>query len=284
MINQKIFLLILLLFLLISGLYKPLYAQVNIAVSGFTNKSNEMYLDAWERSVPDLLRTYLSANNDVAVLSRDRLETVLQEQSLSMSGLIDSSQVQSIGKLLGAEFILSGSIDQQNGDYVISADLIRVKTGQIQTEIVRSANRDFQDQMVEMLAGNLLYKLTSTGEYKQQMSFKSNSTWYLTGTTLLLGGITLLTNNYYNDNLEKYRKATRLKDFDTYYDKANTSKNLVTGFAVAAGVAAIWTIIDLIHGDEANTIQSGRKSHSLINSNIYFAGNNEIKVGLQIHF
>jgi len=282
--NYNFISLILKIFIIAGGFYSTLQAQVNLAVSAFTNKSNEMYLDAWERSVPDLLRTYLSESNEVVVLSRDRLETVLQEQSLSMSGLIDSSQVQSIGKLLGAEFILSGSIDLQNGDYVISADLIRVKTGQIQTEIVRTANRDYLDKMVEMLAGNLLYKLTATGEYKKQITFKSNSTWYWTGATLLLGGATLLTNNYYNDNLEKYRKAEHLKDFDKYYDNANTSKKLVMGFGIAAGAAALWTLVDYLRGDEENSIYSGGKSHSSLKGNIYFAGNNEITFGLQIHF
>ena len=141
-------------------LFNSVHAQLRIAVSDFSNKSDVLFLDAWERSVPNLLRSNLSASDQVTVLDRSKLDKVLEEQALSLSGLTDSSQVKSIGKLLGAEFILSGTIDQQNDEIVVSADLVRVKTGEIQTEIVRSYNKSHKAAMVEMLADNLLYRLT----------------------------------------------------------------------------------------------------------------------------
>ena len=257
------------------------HAQVRIAVSDFANKSDALYLDAWERSVPNLLRSNLSASDQVIVLDRNKLDKVLEEQALTLSGLMDSSRVQSIGKLLGAEFILSGTIDQVNDEIVISADLVRVKTGEIQTELVRARNKEYKEAMVEMLSENLLYRLTGDGNYQQEKVFSSNSIWYWTGATVLLGGATLVTNSMYQDNKDKYGSTHQLKEFDRYFDDANTSKTLFTGLAVTTGIALIGTVIDLISGDESNTIQSGRSAHSSINSQIYVTGK---EIGLQIYF
>jgi len=257
------------------------FAQVRIAVSDFSNKSDALFLDAWERSVPNLLRSNLSSSDQVVVLDRSRLDKVLEEQALSLSGLTDSSQVQSIGKLLGAEFILSGTVDQQNDEIVISADLIRVKTGEIQTEIVRSLKKAYRDAMVEMLAENILYRLTGDGSYQNQKVFRSNSIWYWTGATVVLGGAALFSNSMYQENQDKYDTAEGLKEFDKYFDKTNSSKALFTGFAVSTGVALIGTVIDLMSGDGSNTIQSGRSGQSTVRSNIYVSGN---EIGIQIHF
>jgi TolB-like protein len=264
------------LFILTSG-----YAQVRVAVSDFSNKSDALFLDAWERSVPNLLRSNLSSSDYVTVLDRNKLDKVLEEQALTLSGLTDSSNVKSIGKLLGAEFILSGTIDQQSSQIIIIADLVRVKTGEIQTEIVRSYNKDHKEAMVEMLANNLLFRLTGEGSYQQQKVFRSNALWYWTGATVLLGGATIFTNTRYKDNQDKYDSATELKEFDKYYDKTNSSKALFTGLAVSTGVALVGTVIDLLSGDDANIIRSGKTGQSAIQSNIYITGK---EIGVQIYF
>jgi TolB-like protein len=257
------------------------HAQVRIAVSDFTNKSNALFLDAWERSVPNLLRSNLSSSDQVVVLDRSKLDKVLEEQALSLSGLTDSSQVQSIGKLLGAEFILSGTIDQHNEQIVISADLVRVKTGEIQTEIVRSRKKEFREAMVEMLAENILFRVTGDGSYQQQKVFSSNSIWYWTGATVALGGAALFSNAMYQENQDKYDGAKGLKEFDKYFDKTNSSKALFTGLAISASAALIVTVIDLLSGDESNTIQSGYSGQSAVESHIYLSGK---EIGIQINF
>jgi len=264
------------LFIMASG-----FAQVRVAVSDFNNKSDALFLDAWERSVPNLLRSNLSSSDYVTVLDRNKLDEVLEEQALTLSGLTDTSNVKSIGKLLGAEFILSGTIDQQNDQIIISADLVRVKTGEIQTEIVRSYNKDHKEAMVEMLADNLLYRLTGEGSYQKQKVFRSNSIWYWTGATVLLGGAAIITDSQYQDNRQKYDSATELKEFDKYFDKTNTSKALFTGLAVSAGVALAGTVIDLLSGDTDNIIRSGHAGTSSLQSNFYVTGK---EIGIQIYF
>lgn len=273
-------------FLLITAFSLNAFGQINIVVSDFINKSDILKLDAWERNLPVLIKSHLSVNNQITVLDRGKLDKVFEEQALTLSGLMDSSEVQNIGKLLNADFILSGSVDKQNDDFIISADLIRVKTGQVQTEIVRSQNSDLRDAMVEMLANNLLYNLTGDGNYQNEKMFKSNSVWYWVGSTLLLGGATFYTNTIYHDNYDSYNSATTLKDFDKYYDRTNLSKDIYLGLAIVTSAALIATFVDLLMGDDGNTIKGGRVQQpaTFKNSSIYVSGNREISVGIQINF
>jgi TolB-like protein len=260
-------------------------AQVNVAVSDFLNKSNTLFLDAWERNVPEILRSQLSANEQIIVLDRKKMDQVLEEQALSLSGLSESGSAQNIGKLLNADFILSGTIDQRNDEFVISADLIRVKTGEVQTELVRSKNKDLKNEMVDMLSNNLLFRLTGEGKYQDEIVFKSNSIWYWTGTTLFFSGAALFTNNYYNENLDKYRSASQLKEFDTYHENASISKNVMIGLASAAGIAWLGTLVDLIQGDEDNKVTSAKTQRvSAVKNNIHITGRDEIIFNVQIHF
>lgn len=61
------------------------------------------------------------------VLSRDALQTLLQEQSLSLSGATDSTQNTRIGKLLGVEGFLEGYVSK-NGLFL---KLINSGSGEI---------------------------------------------------------------------------------------------------------------------------------------------------------
>lgn len=262
----------------------PVFAQIRVAVSDFSNVSDEMYLDGWERSVPDLLRANLSTEKDIIVLDRNRLDKVLEEQALTLSGLTDTTAIQSIGKLVGAEFILAGKIDRQGSEYMISADLIRVKTGQIQTEIVRSADRDYLDDMIDMLAGNLIFRLTGKGSYKQKETYTSNSIWYWSGATILLGTAAFLSNNAYKDNLDKYDAANELKDFSRYYNRANDSKNLYSVMISLTAAAFAATVVDLIGGSVENEISSGHKANVFFKGNIQPHEENIYTLGIQVNF
>ena len=50
--------------------------------------------------------------SDITVLERKKLATVLKEQALSMTGLIDDSTAVKIGKMLGVNGIVFGSVSQ----------------------------------------------------------------------------------------------------------------------------------------------------------------------------
>lgn len=60
----------------------------------------------------DELTTQLVKTGEFAVVERQQIESVLAEQKLGMSGAVDAATAARIGKLLGAQAVVTGSITQ----------------------------------------------------------------------------------------------------------------------------------------------------------------------------
>ena len=98
---------------LVNMIFVPLlYAQLNIAVTHFSNNSNILVLDSWESTVPSLLRSELARSKHIILVERDKLAAIFEEQKLALAGFIDSSKIKDIGNLAGADFIVSGNIQK----------------------------------------------------------------------------------------------------------------------------------------------------------------------------
>jgi curli biogenesis system outer membrane secretion channel CsgG len=84
-----------------------------IAVMNFENNSTWTYWgDNLGRAAADELVTQLLSSGKFTVLERTQLESVLAEQKLGATGAVDASTAARIGKILGVQFILTGSITQ----------------------------------------------------------------------------------------------------------------------------------------------------------------------------
>lgn len=277
--KKMITFLILSLFLIIEG-----QAQVHVAIVDFRNQSEQFYLDSWERIIPDLLRANLSRIDGLIVVDRNRLDTILEEQALSLSGLVNTEQAQEVGKLLGAEFLITGSIHEVNRKIRISADIIRIKTGQVKTEQVNGPDQKHLDKMTSLLANNLVYQLTQNVPYMEEIKLKSSRVWYFLGATTAFAVGAMLTNDAYKENSDNYNQATKLTQFDTYFDRANDYRKITTGLASFAGAAFIGTVISWIQNQNAQTIHACAPDHGCIKPTIFVEANKDFTFGLTIHF
>jgi PBP1b-binding outer membrane lipoprotein LpoB len=75
--------------------------------------------------------TNLVNNTSYKVISREHLDKLLAEQSLSISGTIDSTSAISIGKLIGVEGFITGYISKQEKRIELSLSLIKTTTGEV---------------------------------------------------------------------------------------------------------------------------------------------------------
>lgn len=64
-----------------------------------------------QQSCEDLLRAALAQTQAFTVVERSRLEAIMEEQKLSLTGFLDSSELRiQVGKLLGADYLVAGTI------------------------------------------------------------------------------------------------------------------------------------------------------------------------------
>ena len=78
----------------------------------------------------NLAMAFRETGSNNRVVTRDRVDAVFAEQSLSLEGLTDSDARQKVGSLLGADILVSGTIIWLEDDlYRASAQLIETETG-----------------------------------------------------------------------------------------------------------------------------------------------------------
>ncbi len=99
-------------------------------------------------AVKDMLTTEISKTGCFVLVEREQLDKTLAEQALGQSGAIDSTFAPRVGKLIGAEFVMIGSVTQfgvrtetsdgffkdsktQFADAAVDVKLVNVETGEI---------------------------------------------------------------------------------------------------------------------------------------------------------
>jgi TolB-like protein len=74
-----------------------------------------------------------------AVVERDGLNRILQEQALGQSGALDDSGTVKAGKLLAARYIVTGTVRVQGPTQEFSARMVSVETGEVVSAAVASS-------------------------------------------------------------------------------------------------------------------------------------------------
>jgi TolB-like protein len=119
--------------------------DVSVAILNFDSKS-----ETFTNYMIQELMTALNRGKKVTLVEREKLDLVLKELNLHMSGYVDDNTAQGIGKLTGAESIVTGSIDDIGRYYRIRFKTIEVVSGNIQ---VLSAENVQKDKRVAFLMG-----------------------------------------------------------------------------------------------------------------------------------
>lgn len=88
-----------------------------IAVLQFENKAdNQYWWHGGAEAMQDVFVTELVKSGKFRVIDRERLEALMAEKNLSLSGAVDPSTAVKAGKLLGVEYFLTGAITEYGAD------------------------------------------------------------------------------------------------------------------------------------------------------------------------
>jgi TolB-like protein len=103
-----------------------------IAVIPFSYVDNKRDIDGAGAIISERLTSRIVKTKAYKVVDRQNLEKILQEQKLQASGLVDSETAKSLGKILGVEAIVTGTMSEMVGNKLeIYAKLIKTETAEI---------------------------------------------------------------------------------------------------------------------------------------------------------
>jgi len=119
----------LILFMLLLPFSGYVYAvdKQTIAVLDFESIGSEEHLG---KAISEIMRTELVDTNRYRVVERAQINKALSEQKFQKSGLIDDKSAVELGKLLGADLIVIGSVVKIGTSYTINSRMIDMKTGE----------------------------------------------------------------------------------------------------------------------------------------------------------
>ena len=256
-------------------------AQVTVAIGDFQNRTRKLYLDSWTEKIPELLTAKMSQSNHIVLVERQSLKSIIDEQNLGMTGMVDTSNAQEIGRLLSAQYVITGTLYQiDHASYTISAKIISVKSGKTLSEQVQGPSREYLPDMVDLLAKNLLFQLTGQGERQKEIRLTQYPTRPFLWSTIASGLLTVTFQQLYSDRRKTYQEETELDQFDNKYTAANSMYRLRNGFGFLTLLSLAGTITCWANNLQPDVIYASGPQVSPY----LFAGKHETVVGLSIHF
>jgi TolB-like protein len=143
-----------------------------VAVLYFFNRTGQPDLDPLQKGITIMLITDLSKVRSLVVVERIRLQALLEEMKLGVSGLVEDNAVPRVGKTLGAHWLVGGNIlTGQPGILDIKSSVLDVPTTQITGETgVQGILEDLLRLEKDLVSGIIKYlRIEPTPEEEMEL-------------------------------------------------------------------------------------------------------------------
>ncbi len=134
----------------------PRSERKGLAVLNYYNgtpRSRATEFEPWEFGLASMVMTDIEAIGQFNIISKERLKSVVREQELQMTGLVDEKSVVRIGRIVGAAYMLTGSFTEMNGTLRIETQVYSVEKGtQMGTAAVTGKTNGFFELEKELVA------------------------------------------------------------------------------------------------------------------------------------
>jgi len=101
-------------------------------------------------TLTERLRSEIANTNAIRLTDRKLLEKILQEQGLQQSGCTTDECAAEVGQLLGAQFIISGSIGKLGSSFTVDVKMVSVTTGAAERAKAVTHKGDIVGLLIEM--------------------------------------------------------------------------------------------------------------------------------------
>lgn len=223
----------------------PRSHRKGLAVVNFRNTSpleSAQKFDPWQYGIPAMLITDLESIERFNIVSRERLKDIIEEQSLQASGLVDPQTVVTMGKLLAAHYILTGSYTIMNDRMRIETHVFSVENGsQLGSAEVTGAIEAFFELEKELVFKVSAYLQAMLSEADQNRIANKIETKSVQASLFNYAGEMVLTEAQHLRDLNMHAEAkkaekraadkfNRALDYDPEYQRAkNNLEKLIMG-------------------------------------------------------
>ena len=193
--------------------------QNTIAVSYFSNLTDNSEFDPLQKGLADMLITDLSQVESLKVVERTRLQVLMDELKLSTSAIEDSSTVPRLGRLLGARRIVNGGFATPQASFFrIDAVSTNVTTVQTDAQVDVMGEQDRFFLMEKELVFGILDDLNVTLTQEEQDAIQKIPTESFIAFLAYSRGLDYEDRGMYREASREYQKAVQI---DPSFSQAN---------------------------------------------------------------
>jgi TolB-like protein len=152
--------------------------QSVVAVLRFDNNTGDERYDHLGRAMSSMMISDLSVIDRIQLVERERLEEVMSELDLQYSGRVDPETAQSLGMIVGAEYMVFGSFVTVDPEMRLDTRITRTETTEIVTTAdVRGQGQslfDLQQQLADTLIAGLELVLSEEEQARLRAQQEAN--------------------------------------------------------------------------------------------------------------
>lgn len=174
----------------IASFWSPLWSQerqiqkIVMGIIPFTAAGVEEYE---AESLSNRLRSELIETGTFYVVETEKIEEIIREQAFQQTGLIDERYIAKVGNMLGAHYMVTGSVGKVGRFYTIDVHVTHIKTRK--SSFSRNASLKTKEELLNFII-SYAWELANKKPAKQKyVKVKSNKAWLWTlGSAILIGG------------------------------------------------------------------------------------------------
>ncbi|MGE4299124.1 MAG: tetratricopeptide repeat protein [Desulfovibrionaceae bacterium] len=217
----------------------------SVAVCYFDDATKDRTFRALQKALAAMLITDLSAISSVSVVEREKLQALLEEMRLGQTGVVDAATAPRVGKLLGAERLIVGSLAE--GSIRVSGSIASTPKAEVESTFTMTAAQDrffeLEKEIVHSVVTGMHLSLTAA-EKKQVDRYHTQS---FDAVTLFGQGLLALDEGNWKQARDFFRKAMELDPgfilasdgYDGTPDPGAPTMAAVSAFSPAAMAEAV---------------------------------------------
>ncbi|MFH2045145.1 MAG: OmpA family protein [Pseudomonadota bacterium] len=200
------------------------HERTRIIVSRFKNLRGHQEHKWLSIGISYLLSGFLTQINNIAVVERDLLETILKEQALSAQIDYNNKNLPQIGKLVGAEMIITGSYLIDNKEISINTKMFKTETGEIvQADYIRGPVSEIR-KLCETVIIKMISKLNYPFSEKEKHLLSDKGQQMVKIMEALSNGELFLADGKFDEARKYYKRALDIEPYNT--DILNTIRSI----------------------------------------------------------
>ena len=183
-----------------------------VAVVRFDNNTGDSQYEHLGRALSSMMISDLSVLDDkIQLVERERLEELIAELDLQQSAYVDPASAQSLGMIVGAEYLVAGAFVTAEPVMRLDTRIARVETSEIVTTAEVTGERetlfDLQQRLADQLVEGLDLVLTEEERERLRAQQESNRIDDLQTFVAFSEALCLLDYGAYSEGLEKMQEV-----------------------------------------------------------------------------